>query len=612
MEACTLELYTKNIFRITGLPVDATPKEIARQAQKLQMLEEMGGQADAVPAAFSLPTAPSSDEIRAALSRMKEPQHRLVDEFFWFWPEPFGDGKNDPAIQAMISGQAETAMRTWRQREKQGSEVAKHNMAIMYHMYAVDWSLYHATYDLEPSVEEDVKGYWRKAFDRWEGLVDSETIRELLKERILSIDDEALPPGFARRLLIELPQALDKVNAEAALKLAERDRMDWARFHVDFMRETHQGSDDVEATAAMVLGPTRKRVEQRVRAASEQTADKPAEGPRLAGELMAHCRPLLALFELFHGRDGHRKTELFDEVARTVLDMVVSYQKETNDNSTFVELLLQAKTFATSPQILERIDRNISIGESNLALGEMDLLLDLFEKIHKSGESPAEKLRRLQAEVVPLVPALATRFGGEGAAYARLMDGVANMLRELAIGANNTHKDFITAERAIVLARKFAVSPEFQSRIDQDVSALRNNKEHSLCYFCGTAQAANDSVFKFAMHQETFRLLGTVRYTTSSVPIPRCGGCQRKQDESDNTGCIAWALCIVAGAVICGMTGDEINWIAGAIAGAVAGWPVSAIVGLFSPARSLKRPKKHPEVQRLLRLGWAIGEKPPK
>ena len=119
MEACTLELYKKNIFRITGLPVDATTKEIARQAQKLQMQEEMGGMITGSKPAFALQIDPTSEEIRAALSRMKEPQHRLVDEFFWYWPEKFGESKNDPAIQAMMSGDAKGAINIWRQRQQE-------------------------------------------------------------------------------------------------------------------------------------------------------------------------------------------------------------------------------------------------------------------------------------------------------------------------------------------------------------------------------------------------------------------------------------------------------------------------------------------------------------
>ena len=109
MEACTLSLYDKNIFRITELPVDASAKDVSRQAQKQQMLAEMGDNTSSVKAPFAPLHSPDEDQIREALARMKMPEDRIVDEFFWFWPEEFGNSKADPAIQAMLSGDSEKA-----------------------------------------------------------------------------------------------------------------------------------------------------------------------------------------------------------------------------------------------------------------------------------------------------------------------------------------------------------------------------------------------------------------------------------------------------------------------------------------------------------------------
>ncbi len=71
-------------IRITGLPVDATAKEIARHADKLKQMEELGYGAKANTAAFALDPPPSIDQIREAMQRLKEPERRLIDEFFWF------------------------------------------------------------------------------------------------------------------------------------------------------------------------------------------------------------------------------------------------------------------------------------------------------------------------------------------------------------------------------------------------------------------------------------------------------------------------------------------------------------------------------------------------
>ena len=53
LEAANLNIYRENPFRITGLPVDATAKEIARHADKLKQMEELGYGGKANTAAFA-------------------------------------------------------------------------------------------------------------------------------------------------------------------------------------------------------------------------------------------------------------------------------------------------------------------------------------------------------------------------------------------------------------------------------------------------------------------------------------------------------------------------------------------------------------------------------
>ena len=53
IEAATKELFRNNAFRITGLPVDSTAREIGKHADKLKMMEELGHGASAHTAAFA-------------------------------------------------------------------------------------------------------------------------------------------------------------------------------------------------------------------------------------------------------------------------------------------------------------------------------------------------------------------------------------------------------------------------------------------------------------------------------------------------------------------------------------------------------------------------------
>src|ERR1700730_1003500 len=80
------DLYRKNAFRITGLAVDATTREMVKHIEKLKMYEELGQLAEALPKAFPLKPSPTFEDIREAEKKLRDPEQRFIDEFFWFWP----------------------------------------------------------------------------------------------------------------------------------------------------------------------------------------------------------------------------------------------------------------------------------------------------------------------------------------------------------------------------------------------------------------------------------------------------------------------------------------------------------------------------------------------
>jgi hypothetical protein len=464
-EACTLSLYQKNIFRVTGLPVDATSKEVARQAQKLQMLEEMGGGSAGPQPAFPLAVAPTSDEIRAALSRMKEPEHRIIDEFFWYWPEEFGASKSDPAIQSLLAGDATSAIQLWQKREKEGSSAAMHNIAIMYHMYAVDWTNYHASYDIDASMEEEIKACWRKAFDGLEILIDSEEIRDILKDRIRSVDDDALTTGFVRRLFTQLPNALDQINALAALKMAEINRMDWATFHVNFMNETHQGLDDVDSTAEIVLAPTKARVEELLETFSRDSRAHPEMGADLARKLLSSCRPMMSLFDLFHGKEAHQSNDLFDKVAETILGMTISHQRATGDNATFVAILNESLKFTSSKILRERIENYISVNEKKT---DQEILLKIINKYNsfdKNIIAPNELLIIIKNDVI--YPLSLVKLDGKSLSetYINFSNYIAVELCRISIDSWNSYSDYSTAKECLDIASNMAKTQDVRIAI---------------------------------------------------------------------------------------------------------------------------------------------------
>ena len=265
---------------------------------------------------------------------------------------------------------------------------------------------------------------------------------------------------------------MGRVNAEAALKLVEQGRMDWAEFHVDLMRKSHQGLDNFDGTAELVLGTTRNRVLQHLKTAESQVAKNPEMGAQLASQLMNTCRPIMEIYNLFHGPEAHQRNELFDQVADGVASLLVSHQKATGDNTSFVTLLRQALKFASGSNVRERLIKNIDIGESNVALESLKPVFSTLATIEKSADKASSKLQRIQRDVIAQLPRWASKLGSGSEAYKDLANSVAIALRNISIDSHNNEGDTETAVNSVRIALKLANDVDVIKRINGDLKSL--------------------------------------------------------------------------------------------------------------------------------------------
>lgn len=521
IDAATKDLFRKNAFRITGLSVDATTREVSRHADKLKMLAELGQDPHTQSAAFPMKPPPSLDEIREAIQKIKDPEKRLVDEFFWFWPEEFGNSQSDPAMQALAKGDSKTAIEIWASRENgtTSSATAKHNLALVYHVCALDWENYSVKNTVEAERREKMTNYWKGAFSRWEYLATNEQFWEQVVARIRQLNEPSLPTGFARRMRATLPEALDKINAELAVAFAESGKIELARLHIQFMRETHQGLDNVEKTAELVLTPARNHLKEQIQRARESAQQNPATAHEAARTLIEHALPLMDVFDLFFGEQEHFQKELFDEAATTVVNCLVSYQRKSGDNETFVKLLERTLPLAESVEVRRRIEENIGIGKGNLKGKEFDSVYSLLKSIQDSTDSPAVRLARFKRDAVAAIVKAAGISGysenygylsATSAEFKELFDSAAIVLRGISLDAWNKHQDRQTAVAANDLAIKHATSPELKQRLAEDKATLQQMGAQAAAAAAAQREKSNNTGVGCLVVVAIFIVLGVI------------------------------------------------------------------------------------------------------
>jgi hypothetical protein len=458
LDAATRDLFENNVFRITGLAVDATSREIAKHAHKVTVMHGLG---IANASAFPLKVPPTLDEIREAFEKInKFPERRMVDEFFWFWPAVFGEASLDPAIQALAAGKSETAAQIWASAETDPTAgiVAKHNLAVLSHLRALEFENDGMVGEIDAKRRGEI---WKNSYKRWEGLIPDDAFWDKVSDRIRQIDDPGLTTGFARRMRATLPIALIKVNAELALAWAKAGRSDLAKVHAEVMRESNQGLDAVTKAGELVLAPTVARVREHIKRANQHTESDPGTAGQVARELISEALFLVEVFEWFFGEAEHPTKDLLEEVAITSINTLVGYQKKTWDDQTFVELLERTLPLTQTDQRRSRILYNIGIGKKNL-------LHQLFQAMRASTATPPERLQQFQREAMETLQIVAASLESNPEFRNSLLNDASDLLCDIGVEAWNKFKDKLTAMTANDLAIQFVSDAERRKNLESN------------------------------------------------------------------------------------------------------------------------------------------------
>ena len=134
MQLCTENVYNDNIFHLLGLPTLATLRQIRRRREDLEAAHEMN--VDAWVREFGhlrgIRAVPSFEEVQVAFERLKDPEFRLVSEFFRAWDDGgAGEGINPQG------GEAREILMKLEARLSGNCGVAVHDTGVLRHKYAV-------------------------------------------------------------------------------------------------------------------------------------------------------------------------------------------------------------------------------------------------------------------------------------------------------------------------------------------------------------------------------------------------------------------------------------------------------------------------------------------
>jgi hypothetical protein len=366
LETLGPDLFRRNSFRVAGLPVNATARQVTRQFDRLRLLERLGSSVG-VGGAFPLQPAPDGDALRAALDRLRDPERRFLDDFFWFWPTVFGDN-SDPAISSLDTGQVMDAVRLWAGAERRADGgVARHNLAVLYHLLALDMERPGPAGSPPLSAEaarlRDL--YWENAWKHWRGIHADDGFWATLAERVRRLEEPQLTAATVDCLRRFLPEGLLGINAQLAARAVEAGQEQEAARQRSLLVQSGF-SDAVEAAlrAAVQALCTRLRLMSQ-QAAAETDAD-PAKGFSAAQRLHKFAQPLLATLRNLLPPQHPLAILTQDEVAAQVKSCAIIHANRTHSYDTALWWLLkQALEMARGETTRVQIRADIEVVKEN-------------------------------------------------------------------------------------------------------------------------------------------------------------------------------------------------------------------------------------------------------
>lgn len=346
-------LYRTNPYRLTALPFEAGPEQLAREMNRL-----LAGSAAPQP---PIPHFTRS-ELEAAGARTLDSSTLLLDEFFWLWPRPSKDGR-DKALEAYLRGAWLDAADLWRVecQQRTHSGLSLHNLAVLFHMTALD---------LEPlgeggasavrqTKERDV--WWKESFRAWQSLREHEQFWKLYAGRLAGRLPGNSHVEFVESIRAGLLAAIASVNGKLAAERCSAEDA-WDR-QVTLLDATRYPPADLLPARRIAVAPFGRAIRTAVSEAIQKTRTEGRQGLAEATGLLQRAGAWPSAFTKASLPTDSRA--LSDEVAVAAIGCLEAYGRATGR---WVDLLAPADAsikLAQSPEARARLNKHLVAFRTN-------------------------------------------------------------------------------------------------------------------------------------------------------------------------------------------------------------------------------------------------------
>ncbi len=541
-------LYQRNAFRLTGLAIGSSGRDIRRMADQLAIIERVGG-ATPTPPALAVRPAPTTADLYTALDRLRDSRERLVDEFFWFWPAQLG-ATDDEALVAMAAGDPDSAATHWSAStgstgstgSTDDSGTGAHNLAVLEHLRALDAEL--APGNAQAVGQPD----WAQVYRRWADVLRDGRIWDRLAAQIRRTADARLDESLAAGMRSALPGVILSIGAELAATAIRGGDRERARMQLAALRQSRLGN--VEAALRSASQPMTTRISTLCTAMIQAAVGTPSDGIDHAERLLADSEGILGELDFLLPDDEPVRVHAHDEVALAALRCVLAFDQR-------------------------RAGAALDVGDA---------------KAYQRMAAVVEQARRI---------AVSASAQDRLAENSRILVTVTTYLADKIRVTSTTDLGSKT--------RVTAISADLRSKIR--ATAATTNR---ICWTCKKEPADPQAPLKVGIHNDVKRQHydggSIVRWRKQMVNVPRCATCRRRDERKSRFRFLRRLLYFVIASVVIRLTGGTVAGMLflGIVLGLVA---IGVDVGVVTQ-REWMRVKSFPPMANLVKVGWRRGERP--
>jgi hypothetical protein len=361
----SVKLYFDNPFRILGIPVDANQQDIKRQITSFDINIKVGKKLP--KAIFSFNTELDAEQIQRSDQSLQNPEKRLFDEIFWFWPLQPGHGKDDEALLAMNKNDINSAIDIWLEEEK-NDVISAHNLAIYYHLQALQFE-YRLTLKKEKisgSDQRKCSDFWNQACSRWTLIMNSPIFWDRLLHRVEVLDYPMLTAGTVNDIKKKLPKTLCSINLKLAIDAIISSQDKELEKHCNIIKEASFDAEIIGQTLQEHSDQFFNHIDQIIKTAKQSVNENYLLGYDLAKQLIEDSKFQLYLYDNLLNDAHLLKIKAHDKIAEGILEIIIEFVNKSQKWTEFCDITDKLLKMAMGRMTIDRIKENHSVGVESL------------------------------------------------------------------------------------------------------------------------------------------------------------------------------------------------------------------------------------------------------